>query len=136
MKKFLLLLFLLPMFVFAQEELGARFAYTHTNKSHNFVFGGISYSTKAYYGGGTLYAGTHFGTENSKLKVIPEIGAEMYFIIGGAGISLNTQSIQPRLGFSLFNLIQTHIGYSIPFSRNSNFRGFTFTVAFNLYKYR
>ena len=73
---------LLPMFVFAQEELGARFAYIHTNKSHNFVFGGISYSTKAYYGGGTLYAGTHFGTENSELKVIPEIGAEMYFIIG------------------------------------------------------
>jgi hypothetical protein len=48
MKRFIFLLAFFPMFVAAQEnKIGGRIAYTHTNKSYNFGFGGISLNTEA-----------------------------------------------------------------------------------------
>ena len=81
MKRFIFLLAFFLMFVSAQENrIGGRIAYTHTNKSYNFGFGGISFNTDPdYYAGVTTYAGAHFGTHHSKLKVVPEVGMEVYF---------------------------------------------------------
>ena len=105
MKRLIFLLAFFPMFVSAQENrIGGRIAYTHTNKSYNFGFGGISFNTNPdYFAGVTTYAGAHFGAHHSKLKVVPEVGMEVYFLLAGAGISLNTESIQPRIGISAFN---------------------------------
>ena len=73
MKRFIFLLAFFPMFVSAQENrIGGRIAYTHTNKSYNFGFGGISFNTDPdYFAGVTTYAGAHFGAHHSKLKVVP-----------------------------------------------------------------
>ena len=135
MKRFIFLLAFFPMFVSAQENrIGGRIAYTHTHKSYNFGFGGVSFNTDPdYFAGVTTYAGAHFGAHHSKLKVVPEVGMEVYFLLAGAGISLNTEAIQPRIGISAFNFGQIHFGYSVPFFKKSVFRGFTFTAVFNLY---
>lgn len=134
MKRLIFLLAFFPMFVAAQENrIGGRIAYTHTHKSYNFGFGGISFNTDPDYAGVTTYAGAHFGAHHSKLKVVPEVGMEVYFLLAGAGISLNTEAIQPRIGISAFNFGQIHFGDSIPFFKKSVFRGFTFTAVFNLY---
>lgn len=128
MKRFIFLLAFFPMFVSAQENrIGGRIAYTHTNKSYNFGFGGISFNTDPdYYAGVTTYAGAHFGAHHSKLKVVPEVGMEVHFLLAGAGISLNTEAIQPRIGISAFNFGQIHFGYSIPFFKKIGFQRFYF----------
>ena len=128
MKRLIFLLAFFPMFVAAQENrIGGRIAYTHTNKSYNFGFGGISFNTDPdYYAGVTTYAGAHFGAHHSKLKVVPEVGMEVHFLLAGAGISLNTEAIQPRIGISAFNFGQIHFGYSIPFFKKICFQRFYF----------
>ena len=128
MKRFIFLLAFFPMFVSAQENrIGGRIAYTHTNKSYNFGFGGISFNTDPdYYAGVTTYAGAHFGAHHSKLKVVPEVGMEVHFLLAGAGISLNTEAIQPRIGISAFNFGQIQFGYSIPFFKKIGFQRFYF----------
>lgn len=50
MKRFIFLLAFFPMFVSAQKNrIGGRIAYTHTNKSYNFGFGGVSFNTDPDY---------------------------------------------------------------------------------------
>ena len=141
MKKILFLCLFLPLLSKAQDfdSWGMRLGFTHTNRSHNlgFVGASLNYSDQgngyfiAIPTAGTFYAGTHIGANptSSKVQLIPEVGFEASIIILGAGISVNTQAIQPRIGLSILNMLSGHIGYSLPFRENATFEGLTVTLA-------
>ena len=135
----------LPLWVGAQgfddfEYWGVRGAFTHTNSSHNLGFVGASLNTEYNRVTRSLYAGVHLGSQNtlteqgrkqSKMEIVPEIGYEFSLIFLGLGASLNTHALQPRIGLSFFNIHQAYVGYSIPFRRDTVFKGLTFTLVLN-----
>ena len=122
------------------EYWGIRAAFTHTNRSHNLGFAGVSLNTEYNWVTRSLYAGVHLGSQNtftdegrkqSKMEIVPEIGYEFSLILLGMGVSLNTHALQPRIGLSFFNIHQAYVGYSIPFRRDTVFKGLTFTLVLN-----
>ena len=133
MRKLLFFLLFLPLWAGAQgfddfEYWGVRAAFTHTNRSYNWV-------------SRSLYAGVHLGAQNtltedgrkqSKMQIVPEIGYEFSLVILGMGVSLNTHALQPRIGLSFFNIHQAYVGYSLPFRQDTVFKGLTFTLVLNL----
>ncbi|MBL1220748.1 hypothetical protein JET18_07870 [Chryseobacterium sp. L7] len=70
---------------------------------------------------------------NHKDQFLPE--ANMYYTnIKGQllGVSANPYSIEPRIGFSLFNFMYLNTGYALPIHREKYFKGITFGVQFNI----
>ena len=144
MKFLLFLISLLPLSVKAQlfeplDKLGSRVAYTHTNGNHNFIFWGISLNSIDVDPSGLaaigakVYAGTHVGKPDH-WQLIPEIGTDAFFILPvGAGVSVNTEAITPRIGISLLGVLEFYWGYSFPFRDETSFKGRTFSVIVNLY---
>ena len=144
MKFLLFLATLLPLSVKAQlfeplDKWGVRTAYTHTNGSYDFGFVGASLNSIAVDRSGLaamgakVYAGTHIG-KRDHWRLIPEIGADAFFILPvGAGVSVNTEAITPRIGISLLGVIELYWGYSFPFRDETSFKGRTFSVIVNLY---
>ena len=122
MKLLVFLLFLLPLWAEAQlmeplDRWGIRTAYTHTNSSKSFVFVGASLNSIDVDASGLAAA-----------------GADAFFILPvGAGVSVNTEAITPRVGITLLNTIEFYWGYSIPFKGDSYFRGRTFSMIVNLF---
>ena len=146
MKFILFLISLLPLSVKAQlfEPLGkwgSRVAYTHTNGSRNFIFWGISLNSIDVDPSGLaaigakVYAGSHIG-KTDHWQLLPEIGADAFFILPiGAGVSVNTEAITPRIGLSLVNAFEFYWGYSFPFKEGTSFKGSTFSLNINIYEF-
>ena len=123
--KFLLFLVLLPLAAKAQffdpfDKWGVRTAYTHTNGSRDFGFVGASLNSIAVDRSGLaamgakVYAGTHIGKPDH-WQFIPEIGADAFIILPvGAGLSINTEAITPRIGISLLGVLEFYWGQSFP----------------------
>ena len=122
MKLLVFLLFLLSLWAEAQlmeslDRWGIRTAYTHTNSSKSFVF-----------------VGTSLNSIDVDASGLAAAGDDAFFILPiGAGVSVNTEAITPRVGITLLNIIEFYWGYSIPFKGDSYFRGRTFSVIVNLF---
>ena len=121
------------------DKWGIRTAYTHTNGSRDFGFVGASLNSIAVDRSGLaaigakVYAGTHIGKPDH-WQLIPEIGTDAFFILPvGAGVSVNTEAITPRIGISLIGVIELYWGYSFAFRDETSFKGRTFSVIVNLY---
>ena len=146
MKFILFLISLLPLSVKAQlfeplDKWGSRVAYTHTNGSRNFIFWGISLNSIDVDPSGLaaigakVYAGSHIGKPDH-WQLLPEIGADAFFILPiGAGVSVNTEAITPRIGLSLVNAFEFYWGYSFPFKERTSFKGSTFSFIINIYEF-
>lgn len=146
MKFLLFLISLLPLSVKAQlfeplDKWGSRVAYTHTNGSRNFIFWGISLNSIDVDPSGLaaigakVYAGSHIGKPDH-WQLLPEIGADAFFILPiGAGVSVNTEAITPRIGLSLVNAFEFYWGYSFPFKERTSFKGSTFSFIINIYEF-
>ena len=146
MKFLLFLISLLPLSVKAQlfeplDKWGSRVAYTHTNGSRNFIFWGISLNSIAVDRSGLaaigakIYAGSQIGKPDN-WQLLPEIGADAFFILPiGAGVSINTEAITPRVGLSLVNFYELYWGYSFPFRDQTSFKGLTFSFIINIYEF-
>ena len=146
MKFILFLISLLPLSVKAQlfeplDKWGSRVAYTHTNGNHNFIFWGISLNSIDVDPSGLaaigakVYAGSHIGKPDH-WQLLPEIGADAFFILPiGAGVSVNTEAITPRIGLSLVNAFEFYWGYSFPFKERTSFKGSTFSFIINIYEF-
>lgn len=144
MKFLLFLISLLPLSVKAQlfeplDKWGVRTAYTHTNGSRDFGFVGASLNSIAVDRSGLaamgakVYAGTHIG-KRDHWRLIPEIGTDAFFILPvGAGVSVNTEAITPRIGISLLGILEFYWGQSFPLREETSFKGRTFSVIVNLY---
>ena len=144
--KFLLFLVLLPLAAKAQffepfDKWGVRTAYTHTNGSRDFGFVGASLNSIAVDRSGLaaigakVYAGSHIGKPDH-WQLLPEIGADAFFILPiGAGVSVNTEAITPRIGLSLVNAFEFYWGYSFPFKEGTSFKGSTFSFIINIYEF-
>lgn len=144
MKFLLFLISLLPLSVKAQlfeplDKWGVRTAYTHTNGSYDFGFVGASLNSIAVDRSGLaamgakVYAGTHIG-KRDHWQLIPEIGTDAFFILPvGAGVSVNTEAITPRIGISLLGILEFYWGQSFPLREETSFKGRTFSVIVNLY---
>ena len=144
MKFLLFLVSLLPLAAKAQffepfDKWGVRTAYTHTNSSRDFGFVGASLNSIAVDRSGLaamgakVYAGTHIGKPDH-WQLIPEIGADAFIILPvGAGLSINTEAITPRIGISLLGVLEFYWGQSFPFKEETSFKGRTFSVIVNLY---
>ena len=98
------------------DKWGIRTAYTHTNGSRDFGFVGASLNSIAVDRSGLaaigakVYAGTHIGKPDH-WQLIPEIGTDAFFILPvGAGVSVNTEAITPRIGISLLGVIELYWG--------------------------
>lgn len=48
------------------------------------------------------------------------------------GASINPYSLEPRIGFSLFNVLFINTGYSFPIHKEKYFKGVTFGIQFNI----
>ena len=123
------------------DKWGIRTAYTHTNGSRDFGFVGASLNSIAVDRSGLaaigakVYAGTHIGKPDH-WQLIPEIGTDAFFILPvGAGVSVNTEAITPRIGLSLVNAFEFYWGYSFPFKEGTNFKGSTFSFIINIYEF-
>ena len=146
MKFILFLISLLPLSVKAQlfeplDKWGSRVAYTHTNGNHNFIFWGISLNSIDVDPSGLaaigakVYAGSHIGKPDH-WQLLPEIGADAFFILPiGAGVSVNTEAITPRIGLSLVNAFEFYWGYSFPLKEGTSFKGSTFSFIINIYEF-
>ena len=146
MKFILFLISLLPLSVKAQlfeplDKWGSRVAYTHTNGSRNFIFWGISLNSIDVDPSGLaaigakVYAGSHIGKPDH-WQLLPEIGSDAFFILPiGAGVSVNTEAITPRIGLSLVNAFEFYWGYSFPFKEGTSFKGSTFSFIINIYEF-
>ena len=66
-----------------------------------------------------------------KDKIIPEVSVQ-YSRLGLMGISVNPYSIEPRIGFSCFNMFFINTGYSIPIDKDKNFKGVSFGFQINI----
>ena len=146
MRLFLFLVSLFSLSVKAQlfeplDKWGVRTAYTHTNGSRDFGFVGASLNSIAVDRSGLaaigakVYAGTHIG-KRDHWRLIPEIGTDAFFILPvGAGVSVNTEAITPRIGLSLVNAFEFYWGYSFPFKEGTSFKGSTFSFIINIYEF-
>ena len=144
MRLFLFLISLFSLSVKAQlfeplDKWGVRTAYTHTNGSRDFGFVGASLNSIAVDRSGLaaigakVYAGTHIG-KRDHWRLIPEIGTDAFFILPvGAGVSVNTEAITPRIGISLLGVLEFYWGQSFPFKEETSFKGRTFSLIFNIY---
>ena len=112
--------------------IAPRMAYTYTHHK-SLGFTGVTFMMPPREGGVGFYGGTHFTTEKGRLKVIPEIGAEIYALIIGLGLSLNTQAIQPKVGITFINYARLDIGYSFPFVKEPICKGITLSIIINAF---
>ena len=83
--------------------------------------------------GAKVYAGSHIG-KRDHWRLIPEIGADAFFILPvGAGVSVNTEAITPRIGISLLGVLEFYWGQSFPFKEETSFKERTFSLIVNIY---
>ena len=113
--------------------MGVRTAYTFTDKVYHYGFAGVSSNSDPFYGGFSYYGGTHIGSHKGKVQFVPEIGAELYMMLFGIGLSANTHAITPRAGLSFFNKYQLQAGYSLPLREGATFKGFTLSFVINIF---
>ena len=110
----LLLLLFFP-FLAKGQYVGLRTAYTFTNKAYHYGFCQECPTILIpFYAGLSYYAGSHVGSHKGTIQFVPEIGADLYMMLFGMGISVNTHAITPRMGLSLTNKYQIQAGYSLP----------------------
>ncbi|WP_228406547.1 MULTISPECIES: hypothetical protein [unclassified Chryseobacterium] len=88
---------------------------------------GNSYDGSIILGPSLLY--THV---NDKDKFIPEMNVNILRAGLLIGVSGNPYSLEPRIGFSLFNAIFLNTGYAFPIHKEKYFKGITFGIQFNI----
>ncbi len=80
-----------------------------------------------------LGAGTLIGKLDNKLEIVPEIHSNFTIMILMFDVSLTTKSVNPSLGFNIYNRIKIKSGYNLSF-KEENFEGITFGININLGK--
>jgi hypothetical protein len=130
----ILILLLLTISVQSQvlDKTAFNIAYRYTGR--NVIQGGLSYKINNERGQ-SFAVGTSvlYTPIENKAKFQPEINFNYTNSLGQLfGISLNPYSIEPRVGFSLFNFMYLNTGYALPIHKEKYFKGFTFGVQFNI----
>lgn len=111
------------------DDFTIRMGYNHVSKSKNTGFLGLGYiKGDAFLANATFYGGVHYLKYEEKARFIPEIGVDLHLVILSAGVSVNTQAFQPKIGLSLLSLANVTAGYSIPINKEEMFKGFTLGV--------
>lgn len=134
MKKYVILFFAFTTTVLnAQwDKTAFNIAYRYTGR--NVLQAGLEFKANAareqslVFGVSMLYTSVHHQD-----KFLPE--ANIYYTNIKSqlmGVSINPYSIEPRIGFSLFNFMYLNTGYAFPIHREKYFKGITFGVQFNI----
>ncbi|EJL71866.1 hypothetical protein [Chryseobacterium populi] len=127
-----LLLFNFPVTAQVLNKTSINLAYRYTGR--NVLQAGLEFKTNDS-SAQSLIAGASFlyTRINRENKFLPEVSFHYTNIKGQLfGVSLNPYSVEPRLGFSLFNLMYLNTGYALPIHKEKYFKGITFGIQFNI----
>lgn len=132
-KYFVLSFFLFHMLSYAQllDKTALNIGYRYTGR--NVLQAGLEYRLGDGYDGSVILGPSLLYTHvNDTDKLIPEININLLRAGLLLGLSANPYSLEPRLGFSLFNAIFLNTGYAFPIHRDKYFKGVTFGIQFNI----
>ncbi|PWN61029.1 hypothetical protein [Chryseobacterium viscerum] len=132
-KYFILPLLFSVIFSNAQllEKTALNISYRYTGR--NVLQAGLEYRFGESYDGSIILGPSLLYTRvNQTDKFIPEVNIN--FIRAGLlfGVSGNPYSLEPRIGFSIFNAIFLNTGYAFPIHKEKYFKGVTFGIQFNI----
>lgn len=138
---FLLLLGLLGMCAYAQNNIFGHLAFTtgyHYNGRNSF-YGGLSFSESLKKSDKDkrllVSAGSYLTRYEQKWQFVPEIGIwyppfrDNY--LGMFGAVATQKHIEPQFVFSSLNVFTLHLGYAFPFEEKV-FKGFTLGIRFHI----
>ena len=132
-KYFALSFFHFHMLSYAQllDKTALNIGYRYTGR--NVLQAGLEYRLGDSYDGSVILGPSLLYTHvNDTGKLIPEININLLRAGLLLGLSANPYSLEPRLGFSLFNAIFLNTGYAFPIHRDKYFKGVTFGIQFNI----
>ncbi|WP_330746618.1 hypothetical protein [Chryseobacterium sp. CP-77] len=134
MRKLIILpLIFLTFFSNAQllEKTALGISYRYTGR--NVLQAGLEYRLGNNYVGSIILGPSLLYTHvNDKDKFIPEINVNILRAGLLIGVSANPYSLEPRIGFSLFNAVFLNTGYAFPIHKEKYFKGITFGIQFNI----
>lgn len=134
MRKLIILpLIFLTFFSNAQllEKTALGISYRYTGR--NVLQAGLEYRLGNSYEGSIILGPSLLYTHvNDKDKFIPEINVNILLAGLLIGVSANPYSLEPRIGFSLFNAVFLNTGYAFPIHKEKYFKGITFGIQFNI----
>lgn len=135
MKLYSILILLLTAISVQSQVLGKtalNIAYRYTGR--NVLQGGLSYKlNNSAHQSLAVGASILYTSIDNKAKFLPEANFYYTNAMGHLfGISINPNSIEPRIGFSLFNFMYLNTGYALPIDKEKNFKGITFGIQFNI----
>ncbi|QBA22564.1 hypothetical protein EU348_15790 [Chryseobacterium indologenes] len=134
MRKLIILpLIFLTFFSNAQllEKTALGISYRYTGR--NVLQAGLEYRLGNSYEGSIILGPSLLYTHvNDKDKFIPEINVNILRAGLLIGVSANPYSLEPRIGFSLFNAVFLNTGYAFPIHKEKYFKGITFGIQFNI----
>ncbi|MBO9690832.1 hypothetical protein [Chryseobacterium sp.] len=132
-KYFILSLIFSSVFLQAQllEKTALNISYRYTGR--NVLQAGLEYRIGETYDGSIIVGPSLLYTRvNQSDKFIPEVNINFLRFGMMFGASANPYSLEPRIGFSLFNAIFLNTGYAFPIHKEKYFKGVTFGVQFNI----
>jgi len=113
------------------DKTALNIGYRYTGR--NVLQAGLEYRLGDSYDGSVILGPSLLYTHvNDTGKLIPEININLLRAGLLLGLSANPYSLEPRLGFSLFNAIFLNTGYAFPIHRDKYFKGVTFGIQFNI----
>lgn len=134
MKKYIILPLIFVMaFSNAQllEKTALGISYRYTGR--NVLQAGLEYRFGNSYDGSIILGPSLLYTHvNDTDRFIPEINVNLLRAGLLIGVSGNPYSLEPRVGFSLFNAIFLNTGYAFPIHKEKYFKGVTFGIQFNI----
>ncbi|WP_395973827.1 hypothetical protein [Chryseobacterium cucumeris] len=112
-----------------KTALGISYRYT----GRNVLQAGLEYRLGETYDGSIIVGPSLLYTRADQTdKFIPEIHINFLRFGQMFGVSANPYSLEPRIGFSLFNAIFLNTGYAFPIHKEKYFKGITFGIQFNI----
>lgn len=134
MKKYIILPLIFVMaFSNAQllEKTALGISYRYSGR--NVLQAGLEYRFGNSYDGSIILGPSLLYTRvNDTDRFIPEINVNLLRAGLLIGVSGNPYSLEPRIGFSLFNAIFLNTGYAFPIHKEKYFKGITFGIQFNI----
>lgn len=134
MKKYIILPLIFVMaFSNAQllEKTAMGISYRYSGR--NVLQAGLEYRLGNSYDGSIILGPSLLYTRvNDTDRFIPEINVNLLRAGLLIGVSGNPYSLEPRIGFSLFNAIFLNTGYAFPIHKEKYFKGITFGIQFNI----
>ncbi len=111
-----------------------RASYDYALRENKHIAGvGVGYGMGTPFSGLVVFGGVQLLNDSRGFQVEPEIGAHLHFLMtGAASIAITPHRLHPKIGLSIFGVVNAMAGYSFRLREGALFEGPTIGVSIQL----